>query len=118
MYAEILMVVMHFSCVMLTPTYNCELPVGCEIKDVQYIIDYTGNEKTSIRYPGILCDIRNETFKFYYSMQNPVLIHDSEDLCHVSSSTLSKDIMELRFPSNFILGKQFNIQKIGLYVEL
>ena len=121
MYTQILMVAiitMNFPYAMLTPTFNCKLPFGCEIKDVQFVINYSGSEKTSMRYPGILCDIRNETFQFNYSMsmESPLLIPDSKNWCHVSSSRKTKyDILEFRFPSNFILSKRFNFQKMSEY---
>ena len=104
---------MNFYCVILTPDFNCKLPFGCEINDVQFIIDYNGIEKTSMAYPGILCDIRNETFQFNYSMPSPLLIPESGDLCQISK--LDNNIMEFRFSSNFILDKYFNFQKIWNY---
>ena len=83
MYAEILIVLMNLFCAILKSDFNCKLPYGCEINDIQYLIYYSGNEKTSMEYPGILCDIRNETFHFDYPMP---LIPDSEDWCYISTS--------------------------------
>ena len=118
MNAEVLIVVilMHFTRVMLTPTFNCKLPFGCEINDVQFVIDLYGNEKTSMKYPGILCDIRNEAFQFDYSMPEPFLIPESREYCHISTK-LKYDLMEFRFSSNFILGKQFNFEKMLNYMS-
>ena len=116
MYAEILIVVMmmNFSFVMSTPTFNCKLPVGCEINDIQFIINYGGYEKTTIEYPGILCDIRNETYQFDYPTSSPLL--KPKQGCHISSNfKATHDIMEFRFPSNYILSKQFNFQKLSDY---
>ena len=121
MFAEILIVVvmmmmMNFSCVMLKPTYNCKLPFGCEINDVQFIVDYSGNEKTSMGFSGVLCDIRNETFQFDYPMPSPILKPGSNQWCHVKSTYKTDyDIMEFRFPSNFIMTKKFNFEKISEY---
>jgi hypothetical protein len=115
MKAEILIVMMHFSCVMLKPTFNCKLPFGCEINDVQFVINQSGKEKTSMEYPGILCDIRNETFQFDYKISSSLILSYNES-CHISTK-LSFDLMEFRFPSNFILGKQFNFQKVLNYMS-
>ena len=118
MYAEILivMMMMNFSCVMLKPTFNCKLPFGCEINDVQFIIDYSAKEKTSMGVSGILCDIRNETFHFDFQMPSPILKPGSNQWCHVKSTYKTDyDIMEFRFPSNFIMSKKFNFEKISEY---
>ena len=113
MYSEILIIVMNFYCAMLKTTFNCKLPFGCEINDVQFIIDYSGNEKTSMGFPGVLCDIRNETFRFDYPIPSPIL----KDWCHVSSNVkITYDIIEFRFPTNFILSKQFNYHEIFNYM--
>jgi hypothetical protein len=115
MYTEVLAVLMHFSCVMLKPTFNCKLPFGCEINDVQFVIDNNGNEKTSMGYPGLLCDIRNETFQFDYKMPSSFLKPGNQDWCHISTK-LKYEIMEFRFPINFILSMKFNFQKMLNYM--
>ena len=110
----VLMMIMNLSFVMLKPKFNCKLPFGCEINYVQFVINYNGNEKTSIEYPGILCDIRNEKYQFDYPKSSPLL--KPNESCHISSNFKSQyDIIELRFPSNYILSKQFNIEKISDY---
>ena len=115
MNAVILIVMMHFSCVVLKPTFNCKLPFGCEINEVQFVINQSGKEKTSMEYPGLLCDIRNETFQFDYPIPSALILSYNES-CHISTK-LSFDLMEFRFPSNFILGKQFNFQKVLNYMS-
>lgn len=113
---RIVVVIMNLSCVMLKPTFNCKLPFGCEINFVQFVINYSGNEKTTIEYPGILCEIRNETFQFDYPKPSPLL--KPKKWCHISSNfKTAYDLMEIRFPSNYILSKQFNIQKISDYTS-
>ena len=117
MYTKILIAVitMNFSFVMSTPTFNCKLPVGCEINDVQFIVDYSRYEKSTIKYPGILCDIRNQTYQFEYPMPSPLLQHT--DWCHISSNfKTTNDIMEFRFYSSYILNKQFNFNKMFNYI--
>ena len=115
MYAEILIVLMHLSCAILTSVFNCKLPYGCEINVVQFIVDYSGNEKTSMGSPGILCNIRDETFRFDYPMPEPLFIPGSKDWCYISTNELDYDTIEFRFPSNFILDKQFNLKKMLNY---
>ena len=113
MNAELLkvLIMMHFSCVMLTPRFNCKLPIGCEINEIKMRINNMGNDKTSLAFPGIVCDIRNETFRFDYPMPTPLL---SEHGCYINDGF---DLIEFRFPNNFILDYQINFPKILKYME-
>ena len=105
------LILIHFNFIILTSAFNCIIPNSCEINDVNLQINYMWHEKTSIEYPGIICDIRDEKFEFTFpNMPMPKL---ESDLCKINK--LSDEAIEFRFHRDFILSKQFNITNLLRY---
>ena len=84
--------------------FNCELPIGCEVNDIHYEINFY--EKTAIQIQGILCNVRDENFQFNFSMPSPLI-----DRCQIYNE-LEKQTIEIRFHKDFIFGKWFNIKNM------
>lgn len=101
----------QLSLVISKPVYNCKLPVGCEINNIHYPVNFEGYEKTSVDKIGILCDVRNEEFQFNYPLLNP---NDSK--CEIDSPYW-KESIEFRFHSNFILSQRFNFTNMLDYLS-
>ena len=95
-----------------TLKFNCELPIGCEVNDIHYQVNYLGNEKTAIEIQGILCNVRDVNYQFNYSMQSPPI-----ERCQIYDE-LVKETIEIRFHRDLILGKWFNIKKMLNYGSL
>lgn len=104
---------MQLSLVVSKPVYNCKLPFGCEINNIHYPVNFEGYEKTSIDKIGILCDVRNEEFQFNYPMQ---LLNPNDSMCEIDSP-YSKESIDFRFHSNFILGQHFNFTNMLDYLS-
>ena len=101
----------QLSLVISKSVYNCKLPFGCEINNIHYPVNFEGYEKTSMDKIGILCDVRNEEFQFNYPLLNP---NDSK--CEIDSP-YSKESIEFRFHSNFILGQRFSFTNMLDYLS-
>ena len=108
-----LIIFLHFNFIILTLAFNCSLPNGCEINDVNLQINLMAREKSSVKISGILCDIRDETFEFTFPS---TAIQPLELSCLINEFYI--DEIEFRFHSNFILSKQFdftNLRRYSLY---
>ena len=104
-----ILIFIHFNLLILTSAFNCKLPNGCEINNVHLQMNYFAHEKTSIEVPGILCDIRDEKYKFIF--EYPPLLETK--VC--VNGEYYQHFIEFRFHSNFILSKKFNITNIFSY---
>ena len=93
--------------------FNCELPIGCEIKDIHYHVNYFSKEKTAIEIQGIQCNVLDENFQFNYSMK----YNSSLEPCQFYDDTVEQTI-EIRFHRDFIFGKWFNISNFLNYGSL
>ena len=96
----------------LSLNFNCKLPIGCEINDIHYHINYFSKEKTAIDIQGIQCNVRDETFQFNYSIPSPL-----KKRCKIYKAR-EKQTIEIRFHRDFIFGKWFNINNMLEYGRL
>ena len=99
----------HFYFIILSSAFNCTLPNGCEINDVNLMNSVLGNEKLSTIISGILCDVRDE--KFQFTFPNSSLLKPKS--CVIND--LFNDVIEFRFHSNFILSEHLNFTNILRY---
>ena len=109
-----IVLIIYFALLKSTSTFdfNCELPIGCEINDINFHINFFSDEKTSIQIQGILCNVRDEKFHFNYSMTSPLI-----EPCLIYNET-KKQTIEIRFHRDFIFGKWFNIKNMLNYGSL
>ena len=92
--------------------FNCELPIGCEVNDIHYQVNYLGNEKTAIQIQGIICNVRDKNFQFNYSKPSPLI-----DRCKIYNER-EKQTIEIRFQRDFIFGNWFNTNNMLNYGRL
>ena len=112
---KIIVALVYFTTIISTWAFNfnCELPIGCEVNDIHYQVNYLGNEKTAIQIQGILCNVRDGKFQFNYSMPSHLL-----DPCLIYNET-EKQTIEIRFHhKEFILDKLFNFTNMLKYGRL
>ena len=110
-----IVVMIYFTMILSTWAFNfnCELPMGCEINDIHYHVNYFSKEKTAIEIQGIRCNVLDENFQFNYSMKYNSTIKP----CRIYSIK-RKQTIEFRFHRDFIFGKWFNISNFLNYGSL